>query len=206
MRLGKVGRVELAFSSIPLDQIHPQQKALVVDFLRRTAANSRDYENVAAQMKPISPPLHSAGSFANADVIRSVTEEYKKATATDSTYRETQERTMNEFRNKMMKVDPDYLKSFEAGQQARETRETKNFQLQKECVTATLALYDYAETHTKEISVKDGELHFANDSVRMEFSRQLEASKSLNKQCQEAIQELVRDQQRLRKDVGLEPD
>jgi hypothetical protein len=198
--------VELAFSSVPLDQIHPQQKALVVDLVRRTAANSRDYENVAAQIKPISPQLYSAGSFATADVIHSVTEQYKKAAAADSAYRETQVRTMNEFRNRMMTVDPDYLKSFEAGHQERELREAKHYQLQQECVKATLTLYEYAEAHSKAISVRDDQLRFANDGVRIEFTRQLEASKSLNGQCEESLRELVKQQQGLRKKFGLGPN
>jgi hypothetical protein len=198
--------VELAFSSVPLDQIHPERKALVVDLLRRTAANSRDYENVAAQMKPVSPQLYSADSFATADVIHSVTEQFKKAAAADSAYHEAQERTMNEFRNKMMTVDPDYLKSFEAGQQEREIRDEKYFQQQQEWVNATLALYEYAEAHSEDISVRDGQLRFANDGVRTEFARQLEANKSLNEQCQEALQELAKHQQRLRKNFGLGPN
>ena len=197
--------LKLAFSNIPIDQIHPEQKALVVDLLRRSAVNSRQYESVASQMKPLSPPLYSAESFANDSVIRSVAEEYKQASAVDFAYREEQVRTMNEFRSKMMKVDPDYLKSFEAGQQERQTLETNAFQLQQECATATLALYDYAETHTKDILVKDGQLSFRNDGVRAEFSRQLEASRSLNERWQKAVQELTRHQQRSRKELGLAP-
>jgi hypothetical protein len=198
--------VELAFSNVPLDQIHPERKALVVELVRRTAADSKEYENVAAQMKPISPQLYSADSFATADVIHSVTEQYKKAAAAESAYRETQLRTMNEFRNKMMAVDPDYLKSFEAGQQEREMREAKYFQRYQESMNATLTLYEYAEAHSGDISVRDGQLRFANEGVRIEFARQLEASKSLNEQCQEALQEFVKHQQRLRKNFGLGPN
>jgi len=197
--------LELALSNIPLDQIHPEQKALVVDLVRRSAANSRNYENAAAQMKPYSPQLYSAESFANDSVIHSVSDQFKKATAVDFAYREEQMGTMNDFRSKMMKVDPDYLKSFEAGQQEQQMGEINEFQLEKECATATLALYDYAEKHTKDIALKDGQLTFANDAVRAEFSRQLEASKSLNDRLQTAHQELVRRQQLLRKDVGLKP-
>jgi hypothetical protein len=195
--------VELAFSNVPLDQIHPERKALVVELLRRTAAHSKKYESVAAQMKPISPQLYSADSFATVDLTHSVTEQYKKAAADDSTYRETQLRAMNEFRNKMMAVDPDYLKSFEAGQQEREMRESKYFQKHQESVNGTLTLYEYAEAHSGDISVRDGQLRFANDGVRIEFARQLEVSKSLNEQCQEALQEFVKNQQRLRKNFGL---
>jgi hypothetical protein len=197
--------LELALSNIPLDQIHPEQKALVVGLVRRSAANSRDYKNAAAQMQPISPQLYSAESFANDSVIRSVSEQYKKATAIDFAYREEQVRTMNDFKSKMMNVDPDYLKSFEAGRQEQQTREFNLFQLEQECATATVGLYDYAEKHAKDIALKDGQLTLTNDAVRAEFSRQLEMSKSLNERLQTAHQELVRRQQRSRDDVGLKP-
>jgi hypothetical protein len=197
--------VKLAVSNIPLDQIHPEQKSLVVDLLRRSATNSRDYENAAAQMKPISPQLYSAESFANDSAIRSVSEQFKKATAIDFAYREEQARTMNDFKSKMMNVDPDYLKSFEASRQELQTREFNLFQLEQECATATVALYDYAEKHAKDIAANDGQLTFANDAVRAEFSRQLEMSKSLNERLQTAHQELVRRHQRSRDEVGLKP-
>jgi len=197
--------VELALSNIPLDEIHPEQKALVVELLRRRAADSRDYEQLAAQIKPISPALYSPDSFAREDIIRRVLEEYKKDVAADFTYHEQVERTMTDFRNKMMKMDPDYLKSFEAARHEQETREQKAFQLQEECVTATQGLYEYTGAHTKEITVSNGEVHFANDGVRKEFSRQLENSKSLYAQWQDSLQELLKRHQHLRKAAGLGP-
>ena len=197
--------VELALSNVPLSEIHPQQKALVVELARRRAANSKNYEQVAAQMKPISPALYSPDSFGSEAVIRSTSESYEKANAVDFAYHEQQEQALNEFRAKMLKVDPDYLKSFEAGLQEQEAREAKSIQLQKECLTATLALYDYADTHIREISVENGQLRFANDSVRTEFSRQLAKSKSSHEQLQEAVQENVRIHQQSREELGLAP-
>jgi hypothetical protein len=198
--------VELALSNVPLSEIHPEQKALVVELARRRAANSKKYEQVTAQTKPISPQLYTPDSFASDTVIRAAIEQYTADYAADLNYREEEKQTMNEFRNKMTKVDPDYLKSFEAAQQSRETREEAAFQLEQECVTATLALYNYADTHTKEISIRNGELRFANDGVRMDFSRQLEESKGLHGKWQAALQELIREQQRSRKEIGLGPN
>jgi hypothetical protein len=198
--------VELALSNVPLSEIHPEQKALVVELARRRAANSKKYEQVAAQTKPISPPLYTPDSFASDTVIRAAIEQYTADYAADLNYREEEKQSMNEFRNKMMKVDPDYLKSFEVAQQSRETREEAAFQLEQECVTATLALYNYADIHKKEISIRNGELSFANDGVRIDFSRQLEESKALYERWQGALQELIREQQRSRKEIGLEPN
>jgi hypothetical protein len=197
--------VELAFSNVPLSEIHPEQKALVVEFARRRAANSKNYEQVAAQMMPISPALYSPDSFGGEAVIRSTSESYEKANAVDFAYHEQQEQALSDFRAKMMKVDPDYLKSFDAGLQEQEAREAKSIQLQKECLTATLALYDYADTHIRDIAVENGQLRFANDSVRTEFSRQLAKSKSSYEQWQETVQENARIHQRSRKEVGLAP-
>jgi hypothetical protein len=80
--------VELALSNVPLNEIHPEQKALFVEFLRRRAANSKNYEQMAAQTKPFSPPLYSADSFASDTVIRAAIEHYTTAYAADSNYRE----------------------------------------------------------------------------------------------------------------------
>lgn len=196
---------DLALSNVPLDQIHPEQKALLVEFIRRRAANSRDYERIAAQMKPLSPALYSPNSFATEAIIRSTSESYKKANAVDFAYHEQQERALNEFRARMLKVDSDYLKSFEVGFQEQEAREAKSIQLQKECLTATLALYEYADTHIRDIAVENGQLRFTNDSVRKEFSRQLARSKSSYERWQEAVQDNAKIQQRARKEIGLTP-
>jgi hypothetical protein len=201
--------VELALSNVPLEEIHPEQKALVVELVRRRAADSKNYERVAAQIKPISPPLFSPDSFANDAVIRAVLEQYTKAYTVDFDYREEEQRTMSDFRDKMMKVDPDYLKTFEAAEQAPESQESgeeKAFQLQKASVAATLALYNYADTHTKEISLRNGELRFANAGVQAEFSRQLEDSKSRHERWQELLHELVKEHQRSRAQLGLAPN
>ena len=197
--------LELALSGIPLDQIHPEQKSLVIGLARRRLALSRDYEQASAQTKPFSPALYSADSFSNESVIRSVSEQYKKANALDFSYQEQQELSTNEFRDKMKKVDPDYLRSFEAGLREQETRQAQVLQLQHECLTTTVALYDYADAHTKDIVVTNGQLHFMNASVQMEFSRQLEESKSRYQRWQEALQELGRDHQKLRSELGLGP-
>jgi hypothetical protein len=197
--------IELALSNTPLDEIHPERKSLVVEFIRHRAANSRDYERVAAGFKPLSPALYSADSFANESVIRSTSEQYESANNMDFAYHQKQVQAMNEFRGKMIKVDPDYLRSFEAGLDEQDAEEEKLIQLQRGCFTATLALYAYAAKHTKDISVKDSSLHFANNSVQMEFSRQLEGSKTLFEQWQTMAQEARKRQQRQRNDVGLGP-
>jgi hypothetical protein len=197
--------LELTLSGIPLDQIHPERKALVVGLARRRLALGRDYEQIAAQAKPISPPLYSADSFSNESAIRSVSEQYKQANVLDVSNEEQQELSTNEFREKMKKVDPDYLKSLEVGFKEQQTQRAQVLQLQHECLTTTVALYDYADAHTKDIVVTNGQLHFMNASVQMEFSRQLEGSKSLYQRWQEAFRELAQGHQKVRTELGLGP-
>lgn len=197
--------VEIALSSIPLDQIHPERKALVIELMRRRIAESRDYERTAAQMKPISPPLLSPESFANESIMRSVSDQLRQSNAADVDYQKKQERTTDDFRGKMMRVDPDYLRSLEPGLREQEAQDAEILQLEQGYVTAALALYGYANQHARDIVVKDGQLRFADDSVRTEFSRQLENSKSLYQQWQETYQENAKQQQQTRKHVGLGP-
>jgi hypothetical protein len=102
-------------------------------------------------------------------------------------------------------VDTDYLKSFNARMQEQETAEAAMFQLEQSWVTATLALYDYAAAHMKEISLKNGELAFTNDSVRTSFNHQLENCKVLQQKDQAAYQDMVRHQQQLQSAFGLPP-
>jgi hypothetical protein len=187
--------LELALSDKPLNDIHPAQRALVVELLRRRLANSRANNHLIADIKPISPPLFSPDSFASESTIRSVSSAYKNATDADFSYYAQQQEAMNDFRSKMTKVDPGSLKSFEAAQQQQETAEAEGYKMEQESATATLALYQYAAVHAKDITFKNGELAFSTESVRLEFSGQLENSKALFSKWQADVQERARRQQ-----------
>jgi hypothetical protein len=194
--------IELALSDKPLNDIHPEQRALVVELLRRRLANSRANDHLIADSKPISPPLFSPDSFASESTIRSVSSAYKIATDADFSYYAQQQEAMNDFRSKMMKVDPGYLKSFEAAQQQRETADAESNKLEQESTAATLALYQYAAIHAEDIEDKNGELAISTERVRLEFSRQLENSKNLFSKWQAVVQEQVRRQQQARAAVS----
>jgi hypothetical protein len=198
--------LELALSDTPLNEIQPKRKALVVELVRRIAEDSKVHERVASQFKPISPALYSPDSFANEKVIRSVSEQYKKAFDMDVTYHKRIETYWREFHEKMLNVDPDFLKSFEAASQKSKMPDERVFQLQQQLAAATLDLYGYADSHSRELTVSDGKLHFANEDVRVEFSRRLEESKSLYQHCQDAVQELIRKRQQSRKSYGISPN
>ena len=105
----------------------------------------------------------------------------------------------------MLKLDPAYLKSFEAASNGRSVQDERYFQLLQQSSAATFALYDYAAAHSKEITVTNSELHFSSGTVRAEFNRQFEASKSLHEQLQNRLSELTRKRQEARKSLGIVP-
>jgi hypothetical protein len=195
--------LRLALSGSPLDKIHPEQKALVVELIRKQLANSKELERAAGKTKPISPPLFSPASFADISVIRSVSQAYRDATEVDFVYADQQDQGFSEFRTKMAKVDPGYLKSFERAEHDREESTASTLTLEHDCLTATLDLYSYAAVHTKEIAVKNGELVFSNDGVRRDFSTKLEDSKALFDELQATVQQEIRTQEQLRIATGL---
>lgn len=195
--------LRLALSDTPLDQIHPEREALVVELTREQIANTQQENRIISGMKPISPPLFSADSFASENAIRSVLRAYEAATEADFSYSEQQQRAMSEFRDKMSKVDPDFLKSFELAQRDREEAAASTLALERNCLTATRDLYDYAATHTAEIAVKNGALDFSNDSVRRDFSTKLQAGKALFDALQTKVREQVALQQQAGRSAGI---
>jgi hypothetical protein len=59
-----------ALSGRPLSQITSPQRRLLIEMLRTNDANSREYASIAAHMEPIKPPLYSAESFADKQIMR----------------------------------------------------------------------------------------------------------------------------------------
>ena len=88
--------------------------------------------------------------------------------------------------------------AFEAAQQQRETAEAEGQKKEQESAAATLALYQYAAVHAKDIKLKNGELAFSTESMRLEFSGQFENSKALFNKWQADLQERAGRQQQAR--------
>jgi hypothetical protein len=195
--------LELALSDKPLEDIHPAQRALVVELVRRRLANSRANNQMLADTKPISPPLFSLDSFASESTSRLVSGAFKNATDADFSYYAQQQEAMNDFRSKMMKVDPEYLESFEAAQRQRESGEAEGYKREQESAAAILALYQYAAVHSNDFKVKNGKLACSTENIRLEFSRQLENSKALFSKWQADVQERVKSHQQDRARVSL---
>lgn len=197
--------VDLALSAIPLSNIQPEQKRLVVELIRRRTANSREYEKrlADAKAKPLSPSLYTPESFANPEVIESTIAQLKKYADADFEYSQKQRAVASEFRQKMAKVDPDFLRSWDIERQGQEAAEQRATDLEHEWLESTASLYRCAESHSGDISLKSGHLEFARDAVRLEFSNKQDESKSLYRKWQDVLQALARRQQQARANVGL---
>jgi hypothetical protein len=198
--------VDLALSNTPLSEIHPQRKAILVQLLRRRQAISQEYQKEVAQMKPICPALYSPASFASASAMHDLMSELTQAYDADVSNAAQQKQSMDEFRVEMGRADPDYLKSFEAADQRDEEHRNNITDLEEKWFNSTIALYKYAASHSKEITVREGQLRFGNSAVQSEFSRELQGSKTLYNGFQEQVQEGIREHTQNRRKVGLAPD
>ncbi len=188
--------VDLAFSNVPLSHIHPERKALVVELIRRKAANSREYDIAASQTKALSPPLYSPESFASEDAMADTMGQLKRATDSDFAYRAKQQDAVADFRKRMSEVDSQFLTTFDGDlEQADEASMSK---LEQQWFSATSALYAYAAAHQKEIEVRNGKLKFNTTAVQIEFNRRQEFSKTLYAKFLERVQGALRDKQQQR--------
>lgn len=136
------------------------------------------------------------------DLVSELTQAYDA----DVTNAVENKQSMDEFRVEMGKADPDYLKSFEAADQRDEERRKNIADLEKKWFDSTIALYKYATLHSNEIAVRDGQLRFGNSTVQSQFSRELQASKSLYNAFQEKVRSGLRDHRQDRRELGLAPD
>ncbi len=197
---------DLAFSDTPLSSIEPEQKRLVVELIRCTAANSQE-ENKAlaeAQKVPMNPPVYSPESFANQQVIQSTMAHLTKYADIDFQYFGKQQSAREDFRRKMAVIDPEYLKSWNAKRQEQEAADKATDQLEHDWFASVESLYNYAAQHTQEISVKDGRIAPSANAIRQAFNDQLDWSKALHDKLQSSVKEQVRRQQESRAQLAAE--
>ncbi len=197
--------VDLALSNVPLNQIHPERKALIVELIRRKAANSREYEAIQAQTKALSPPLYSPESLSSPDIINKTIEQLKHATDADFAYYAKQQEADKEFQTKMGGVDRQFLRDFD-GLNSEDVAEAAVMQLEQQWLSSTSALYDYAGEHQREIELRDGKLKFASTAVEMEFNKREQYSKTLYDKLQDRVQGLLREKQGQRARIIMPTD
>lgn len=182
--------LDLAMSDTPLDSIQPQQKRLVVELIRQTAANSRENDKLLAeaQKHPLDPQVYSTESFSSIDVMDRTVARLTELVAADAEYYGKQQKAKQHFREQMAIVDPEYLKSWDKGQAPRENFEAATEELQKEWLESVKALYGYSSQHYGELHIKDGKVQFSNPATGVAFNDQMDRSKALHDKLLDAVQ------------------
>lgn len=184
----------IAMSDTPLNRIEPEQKRLVVELIRRTAAISQE-ENKAmaeAQKVPMNPVVYAPESFANKQTIQSTLVQLANYAEIDFEYFDKQQSARADFRRKMAACDTAYLKKWDAERKEQEDREESANRLEHDWLASVNALYLYAEQHTGDIAVEDGKTSISDATVRENFDNLLAQSKLLHERLESTVQEEIR--------------
>lgn len=195
---------ELAMSDTPLSSIEPERERLVVEYIRRAAANSQE-ENKAmaeAQKVPINPAVYSPGSFVTQDAMRRTVSLLAAYTGIDFGYFAKQDAVREDFHRKMAACDPEYLKSWDADRGSQDELEKSANQLEHDWLASVDTLYSYTERHADQIKVKQGKISIPNKLVRDEFDDLLGHSKALHEKLESVVQEELRLQQQAKASAG----
>lgn len=189
----------LALSGKPLNEIQPEQKRLVVELIRNRAAMSQEYDRSIAEAKkhPMSPALYTPESFASVEVMRSTSDTLQKYLQMDLDYYAKLQQSIADFRRKMERVDPVYLKSWDQQQTDQERLQASTVALEQQWMASVVALYGFAETHYDEVKLYGSPAEH-DDSADEEFKKQLAASKALFDKWQQQAAELATRQNEAR--------
>jgi hypothetical protein len=196
--------LQVALSDTPLSKIHPERKRLLVELIRRNAANSAENRRLAKTLTPISPALYSVDSFASKAAMESTSSQLKQEYDIDQTYATAMHQSMRQFHNQMQKVDPAYLRGFEAIRHDDDVLEDSIADAEARWVTSALDLYQYAIAHAGEISeTNDGHLAIAPPDVRQILLQQIGTSKALQQMMLDYRARAVIKQQVLQDAAGI---
>lgn len=194
--------VKLAYSNKPLARIYPEPKRLVVELMRHRQQSSDEYQRVAARARPLSPSVYSSESFANTDVMRTTISSLQAAAAVDFGYAARRSRQIADFRREMERIDPHsmYLQAWSETEASDESLA----RIEKDWLTSTVKLYEYAISKVGETKLVNGKLLFRSDAERLEFARLIEESRSLNTRLQTVSKNMKEAQARARADLALD--
>ncbi len=183
--------LKLAFSSTPLNDIYPEEKRLLAEWVRRRVRNSEEYDRLAASLKPMVPALYSVDSFASADAIRATCGYVQQAAEADFSYAAQQENVARDIHERMRRINPESesLKWL----RTRSGTEAAFTALEHEWLSSVMTLYSFADGRSKEMHVDQGKLVFSSESVHSEFSRLFDASQALHRSFQERLQASMND-------------
>jgi hypothetical protein len=181
--------LRIAMSTTPFSSIHPERRRLVVEFLRKRAAYSRQNNKdlADASLHPINPPLYSPESFANKAVMASTIATLTKFMDIDLHYDEQLQDSAQSFRQKMELCDPAYLKSWNESIEETEGTQAPAMRAERDWFASVTSLYSYAEGHANDITLKSGKLIITPTSVLDAFNQQMTNSKDLQQKQSDLV-------------------
>jgi len=194
--------LKLARSDTPLSAIQPERTRILVELVRRRAAGSAEYAREAAAMKPISPDLYSVQSFSSKETMLSIADQLQRAYQMDVAYSDSLNQSARDFHDRMQKVDPTYLQSFEANMRDSDSVNEATLSTEDQWVKCTSDLYTYAAAHADKISVaKDNKQVIPDPSINNNLNQQIDSCKALQQKMSDERAKAVQLQQ----DAGNRP-
>jgi lysyl-tRNA synthetase class II len=153
---------------------------------------------MAKSMKPISPPLYSVDSFASNAAMESTSSQLKQAYDIDQAYAATKHQARRDFRDKMQRVDPGYLRGFESKMHSDDALEASIEAEEAKWVASAMSLYDFAAAHAGEITVDNGgHLVIANEELKQRLLQKIDASTVLRQTMMNDRAKAVKNQHTL---------
>lgn len=194
----------VALSNTPLNKIKPDRKRLVVELIREDKAASDANSLMAKSMKPISPALYSATSFASKAAMESTSSLLEHAYDIDKTYSDAKRAARQNFSDNMGRIDAAYLRDFDAKMQADDSAEASIEAEETKWVESALNLYDYAVAHASNIFVdSSGHLSITNEEVKQSLLKQIDASVALQQTMIHDRANAVKNQRALQDVMGV---
>jgi hypothetical protein len=194
----------VALSDTPLNKIKPDRKRLVVELIRQNKAASDENSRIATSMKPISPALYSVDSFASKAAMESTSSQLKQAYNIDRAYAAAKHQLRQDFHEKMLRVDPEYLVEFESKMHQDDTMEASIEAEEEKWIESVFSLYDYAEAHANGISVDtSGHLSIASEDVKQSLLQQIDASTVLKQAMLSDRAKALKNQHKLQEATGM---
>ncbi len=186
----------LALSNTPLGEIHPEQKRLFVELVRRREQRIKDQQHYVQSIKPIRPALYSLESFASAVAIRSTSEAMQRVIGSNLTAVEQDLKDDQDFHDRIMHIEPrsPYLKAIESWSGT----EKELYLLERQWLSSLTELYAFAGNPN----------HSGSGTpvrpVRVEFVERFKASLGLQQELQKKVQAANQQFERSRAGAGFD--
>lgn len=202
----KNGYVQLALSNTPLSSIKPERDRLIVELIRKRAAESKQINAAAAQMAPIVPPLYSPASFDSVEAMNKTASRLQSAFEIDREYGASLKADRDWFRTRMAQVDPAYLLSWNKDRKGDDELEDRIMDLESRWVESVSTLYAFAVSHKGEIAVHNEKLEIADPKVKRDFEQLMASSKELQSELNAERSKALARQRKAATDSGVKQE